>query len=135
MTDSKTLVDAARAVAQQSYSPYSKFAVGAAILWDDDTMTVGVNVENASYPLSVCAERSAVSAGVTAGKRQIVKVAVWANVDDVVAPCGACRQVLYEFCSTHAANVEVLLAGASAVRSTTLASLLPDAFGPESLTP
>jgi len=133
MTDSKTLVDAARAVAQQSYSPYSKFAVGAAILWDDDTMTVGVNVENASYPLSVCAERSAVSAGVTAGKRQIVKVAVWANVEDVVAPCGACRQVLYEFCSTNAAHVEVLLAGASEVRSTTLATLLPDAFGPEAL--
>lgn len=133
MIDSQRLVSAARDAAQQSYCPYSKFAVGAAVLWDDDTMTVGVNVENASYPLSVCAERSAVSAGVTAGKRRIVKVAVWANVEDVVAPCGACRQVLYEFCTTRAAKVEVLLAGVSEVRSTTLAALLPDAFGPEAL--
>ena len=133
MTDSETLVTAAREAAQQSYCPYSKFAVGAAILWDDGTVTVGVNVENASYPLSVCAERSAVSAGVTAGKRQIQKVAVWANVADVVAPCGACRQVLYEFCSTHADQVEVLMAGVSAVQSTTLAALLPEAFGPEAL--
>ena len=132
MTDSQALVDAARQAAQQSYSPYSKFAVGAAILWDDATLTVGVNVENASYPLSVCAERSAVSAGVTDGKRRIVKVAVWADVDDVVAPCGACRQVLYEFCAGQAASVEVILAGRQEVRSTSLDVLLPDAFGPES---
>lgn len=134
MTDSQTLVNAARTAAEKSYSPYSKFPVGAAILWDDGTLSVGVNVENASYPLSVCAERSAVSAGVTEGKRRLIKVAVWANVEGVVAPCGACRQVLYEFCSADAENVEVLLAGRSEVRSTTLATLLPDAFGPESLT-
>ena len=133
MTDSKTLVDAARQAAQQSYSPYSKFAVGAAILWDDATLSVGVNVENASYPLSVCAERSAVSAGVTQGKRRIVKVAVWADVEDVVAPCGACRQVLYEFCGGQAESVEVILAGRQEMRSTSLDVLLPDAFGPDSL--
>ena len=134
MTDSSTLVNAARAAAQKSYCPYSKFAVGAVILWDDGTLTVGVNVENASYPLSVCAERSAVSTGVTEGKRRLVKVAVWADVEGVVAPCGACRQVLYEFCNANAESIEVVLAGRSEVQSTTLATLLPDAFGPDSLT-
>ncbi|MFK5956870.1 MAG: cytidine deaminase [Planctomycetota bacterium] len=133
MTETAQLIEAARAAAQQSYCPYSKFAVGAAILWSDGELSVGVNVENASYPLSVCAERSAVSEGVRRGQRRIHKVAVWADVDDVVAPCGACRQVLYEFCSGDAASVEVILAGRTAKRTTTLDVLLPDAFGPQSL--
>jgi len=133
MTDTKSLVAAARTAAQQSYCPYSKFSVGAAILWEDDTLTLGGNVENASFPLSLCAERSAVSAGVSAGKRRIKKIAVWADVEDVVAPCGACRQVLYEFCGGKADQIEVLLVGRQAQRSTTLAALLPEAFGPHFL--
>jgi len=133
MPDATTLIEMARTAAETAYCPYSRFAVGAAILWEDGSCTTGVNVENASYPVSLCAERSAVSAGVGAGQRVLRRVAVWADVEDVVAPCGACRQVLHEFCEGQAESVEVILAGRTTSRSTTLQALLPEAFGPDAL--
>lgn len=92
------LVAAAEAIASQAYVPYCDFPVGAALRTDDGRVFVGVNVDNASSPLTVCAERSAVSAAVTAGARRIVEVAVHGSADSV-SPCGGCRQVLAEFAS------------------------------------
>lgn len=90
------LVAAAEAVAESAYVPYCDFPVGAALRTDDGRVFVGVNVDNASSPLTVCAERSAVSAAVSAGARRIVEVAVHGSAESV-SPCGGCRQVLAEF--------------------------------------
>lgn len=91
------LVDAAWAVREQAYAPYSKFAVGAALLTRDGRVVVGCNVENLSYGLTQCAERVAIGAAVAAGRRDIVAVAVVADTKVPISPCGACRQVMAEF--------------------------------------
>ncbi|MBN2051595.1 MAG: cytidine deaminase [Spirochaetales bacterium] len=96
--DCKELLSAARAVAPAAYAPYSGFRVGAALLFEDGSVYTGVNVENRSYGLTICAERSAVTKAVGEGHRKIVAVAV--SCPDArypVSPCGACRQVLSEF--------------------------------------
>ncbi len=82
---------------QHSYSPYSKFRVGAAVLTDDGVIFSGCNVENASYGLSICAERNAIFQAAHAGKRNIVAVAVSSDEKGFITPCGACRQVISEF--------------------------------------
>jgi cytidine deaminase len=122
----EALVAAAREVRDRFYAPYSGFAVGAAILAGGRTF-VGVNIENASYPLSVCAERNAVGAMVTAGERKIDAVAVVAGgTDGPVSPCGGCRQVLSEFAE---ASVPVVCEHVDGERATfTVAELLPAAF-------
>ena len=91
----KQLIMAACEARKKAYAPYSDYAVGAAILAADGQIFTGVNVENASFGLSICAERSAVFSAVTAGVRRIVAVAVCTQ--NAVSPCGACRQVLSEF--------------------------------------
>ncbi len=100
------LFSAAQEAAQKSYSPYSKFRVGAAILCDDGSVVTGTNVENRSFGLTICAERSAVVAAIGAGKRNFKAIAI-ATPDSTypVSPCGACRQVLSEF---FPANASVL---------------------------
>ena len=124
-----TLIQAAQAIRQRAYAPYSHYAVGAALLASDGQIYTGVNVENASYGLTNCAERTAVFKMVTAGVRQILAVAV--ATDNAGSPCGACRQVLAEF----AGDVPVYLVDAAGNgRNTTLYTLLPDHFGPEHLT-
>ncbi|HMF44794.1 MAG TPA: cytidine deaminase [Polyangia bacterium] len=121
----RRLVQAARAARARAHAPYSKFRVGAAVLDERGRVHAGCNVENASYGLTVCAERHAVAAAVAAGAKRIHAVAVVA--DPAATPCGACRQVLTEF---GGPSTEVLLAGAKgAVTSgTTLGTLLPRAF-------
>lgn len=89
------LIKKALAVRERAYAPYSKFLVGTALLTEDGQTFVGCNVENASYGLTICAERSAVFAAITAGQRKLTHLAL-ASVGGV-APCGACRQVLSEF--------------------------------------
>lgn len=122
------LVAAACAVRSNSYAPYSNYRVGAAILLPDGSVITGVNVENASYGLSNCAERTAVFKAVTDGYKEILAVAVC--TDNGGSPCGACRQVLIEF----AGDIPVLLSNARGeVQETTLYSLLPAHFGPEHL--
>ena len=127
MTDS--LVEAARAAQQQAYAPYSHYRVGAALEAEDGAVFVGCNVENASYGLTICAERAAVCAAIAAGARRIRRVVVVTDSDPPAAPCGACRQVLTEF--GPAMSVEAV-GPARAVRWS-LSELLPAAFGPEQL--
>ena len=126
------LIAAARAARGRAYARYSHFQVGAALLTDDGRLYTGVNVENASYGLTVCAERNAVGAMVNDGARRIAAVAVC--TENGVTPCGACRQVLSEFVD-HAGDAPVwIVDGRGNVRDTTMATLLPDSFGPRHLT-
>ena len=120
----KRLVAAARAVRLRAHAPYSRFRVGAAVVDERGRVHVGCNVENASYGLTVCAERNAVGAAVAAGAKRIRAVAVVTR--DKSSPCGACRQVLAEL---GAPATEVLLAApAGEPDDLTLGTLLPRAF-------
>src|SRR5215467_2163903 len=114
---------------QQAYAPYSNFFVGAALLTERGNIFTGCNVENASYGLTICAERNAVFQAVarSTGPLRIKAVVIYTPTDRPTAPCGACRQVLNEF----GPDAEVLCVcdGPDTI-STTLARLLPDAFGP-----
>ena len=127
----EALLEAAREARENAYAPYSRFLVGAAVLTDDGEIFAGANVENASYPLSVCAERSAVQRAVSEGARRLVAVAVvGSSPDGPTWPCGGCRQVLHEF----ALDLVVVSEGPGGMRDERdLAELLPDAFGPEDL--
>jgi len=123
------LVEAAVAVRKMAHAPYSGYLVGAAVLTTDGRVFTGCNVENASYGLSVCAERHAISAAVAAGYRDFAGVAVVTQSDPPAAPCGACRQVLAEF-----GDFPVILAGLDGCQeSTTVHTLLPLAFDPTTL--
>jgi cytidine deaminase len=123
------LVAEARKARKRAYAPYSGFLVGAAVL-AGGRIYAGANVENAAYPLSVCAERNAVAAAVTAGKREIRAVAVVAAEADPTPPCGGCRQVLHEF----GPEMLVISESSSGRRAEwVLSALLPSAFGPSSL--
>jgi cytidine deaminase len=125
--DLKRLLRSARKAARSSYSPYSAFPVGAAVLGADGRTYSGCNVENASYGLTICAERNAIVRAVAAGNRRIAAIAVTcvkgdAKQPDTLMPCGACRQVMVEFMDRDA---PVLVDG---VRTFTLSQLLPRAF-------
>jgi cytidine deaminase len=120
---------AARDAMGRSYAPYSAFRVGAAIV-SRGRVHQGQNVENASYPISLCAERNAIAAMVNAGDRRIDAVAVVTEADRPTPPCGGCRQALWEF-GPDAVVVAETTSGAR--RSWTLRELLPDAFGPADL--
>ena len=124
------LEKAARAAAGASYSPYSKFPVGAAVLADSGRIYSGCNVENASYGLCNCAERTAIFTATAAGERKIQAVAVYTPTARPTAPCGACRQVINEF-GAHAAVICVC--NSSQRIETTLPALLGEAFGPQNL--
>jgi cytidine deaminase len=125
---------AAAAARAAAYAPYSKYAVGAAILDADGSTARGCNVENASYGLTICAERTALFAAVAAGARAPVAIAV--STEDGGSPCGACRQALREFVAPPADRRFVVViadARGRVLRRATLAELLPDAFGPGNL--
>jgi cytidine deaminase len=125
------MVRAARQIMRRAYAPYSGFSVGAALLNEDGTIRSGVNVENASYPLSVCAERNAVAAMILAGQRRVLAVAVATDAERPTPPCGGCRQVLWEFGTS---DVPLVAEGAGGARARwRLGDLLPDAFGPDDL--
>ena len=126
---SAELVRRAREVMKNAYAPYSEFHVGAAIEAADGTIHVGCNVENASYGLTICAERMAVGAAVAAGKRALKRVAVATAVEPPATPCGACRQLLAEF----GLELEVIAAGPATERRWSLKELLPEAFTKDAL--
>ena len=128
------LIAAARAAAAQSYSPYSNFPVGAALLFGDGSVVTGTNIENASYGLGLCAETVAVSKAMADGVRSgLVKVAVTGPGGEPITPCGRCRQVLNELASLGGTDPEILCVGPKETHRTTLSALLPHAFGPASL--
>lgn len=126
----RRLEKAARLAAKSSYSPYSKFRVGAAILTGSGKIYTGCNVENASYGLCNCAERSAIFTAAAAGERTLKAVAVYTPTASATSPCGACRQVINEFGPT--ALVISVCDSADRIE-TTLDQLLPHAFGPANL--
>lgn len=128
----RRLEKAARQAAKASYSPYSKFRVGAVVLAGSGKVYPGTNVENASYGLCNCAERTAIFSAIAAGERTVRAVAVYTPTPRATSPCGACRQVINEF--GPAALVISVCDGAERIE-TTLDQLLPDAFGPGNLQP
>jgi len=121
----ETLVAAARAALDNAYAPYSRFDVGAAILDTNGTIHVGVNVENAVYPVGVCAERAAICVAVSAGVTDFVALALATRTDKPVSPCGMCRQAIVEF----SADLPLLLATEQGPWvETTLDQILPHQF-------
>ena len=119
------LVDAARAARRFAVAPYSNFAVGAALETADGVVVTGCNVENATYGLTVCAERIALFKALSEGHRRFRRVVVVAATENPTPPCGACRQLLWEFCG----DVEVVLAHETAVTARYgLSALLPHPF-------
>ncbi|MFT5187551.1 MAG: cytidine deaminase [Verrucomicrobiales bacterium] len=123
------LITAAVAARKQAYAPYSHFAVGAALLTASNEVILGCNVENASYGLTICAERSAIFTAIGQGHTKFQAIAI--SLKGSGSPCGACRQVLNEF----APESIVIMADEEGlnVRQTNLAQLLPEAFGPINL--
>lgn len=110
---------------EHAYAPYSGYAVGAALLCEDGTVFTGCNVENASYGLTNCAERSAIFSAVSSGRKTFRAIAIAASAAPVPYPCGACRQVLAEFCSP---GFEVYIADGDSFKTITLGELLPCSF-------
>jgi len=126
----RKLEQSARRAAKASYSPYSKFRVGAAILCGSGRIYTGTNVENASYGLCNCAERTAIFTAAAAGERVVHAVAVYTPTPTATSPCGACRQVINEF------GPDALIISVCDGRDrleTLLSQLLPAAFGPKQL--
>ena len=127
--DPRTLVDAAIDAMARAYAPYSHFRVGAALLDADGNIWTGCNIENASYPATICAERSALSTAVSAGVRRFAAIAIVGGpegvLDGICTPCGICRQVLSEFCP---ADLPVYLGHADGITTLTLGELLPHSF-------
>ncbi len=123
------LIKAANQVRDKAYAPYSNYRVGAALLTKTGKIFLGVNVENAAYPDTICAERSAVVSAVSAGERDFEAIAVATHNGGT--PCGSCRQVLAEF----GLDIEVLLVdeGGTLVQQNTVRDLLPGAFQPQDL--
>lgn len=120
---------AAMEVRSKAYVPYSKFAVGAAVETGSGRIYSGCNVENASYGLTNCAERTAIFNAVSAGESQLLRLLVVADTPDPIAPCGACRQVMREF------NIQeiILYNTTGEFKIVGIAELLPYAFGPEQM--
>lgn len=133
MTDYELVEKAVKAL-ENSYSPYSGFRVGAALLASDGRVFVGCNIENASYPAGICAERAALGNAASAGAREFLKIAIAGGkngeITDYCPPCGICRQVLSEFCGE---DFEILLYNGENIKNYRLRELLPFGFGREEL--
>lgn len=128
--DWDALADAALAARENAYAPYSGYRVGAALRCMDGTVFLGCNVENASYPVSICAERGALSAAIVAGQRKLHAIAIATRGPQPGTPCGMCRQALSEL----APDLEILLVTPENTRQTwSLTTLLPGSFGPSAL--
>ena len=130
MVSPQELVAAALDVRRRAYAPYSHYAVGAAVLTAEGAVIQGCNVENVAYPNTICAERVALTAAVAQGYRSFTAIAV--ATANAGTPCGACRQVMAEL----GPQIVVYIADESgAFRTTSVAALLPDSFGPDDLQP
>lgn len=129
------LIAAARAAAGRAHAPYSKFAVGCAVESVAGEVAVGANVENACFPLGLCAEQAALAAAQVAfGLDQVARIAVVALADNSpVTPCGGCRQAILEAAQLSGIDIEIICAGANRTERHTIAALLPHCFGPDHL--
>lgn len=127
----KDMVKIAREALKYSYSPYSKFRVGAAVLTASGKLYTGVNIENASYGATCCAERTAVFKAVSEGEKKIKAVAIASDSDELIHPCGICRQVISEF---GGKDTKIICSKRNGdTKEYTLDELLPEAFTSESL--
>ncbi len=132
----KELIDKAIKAQRASYAPYSGYNVSAAVLMDSGRIYTGVNVENASYPAGICAERNAIFHAIACGESRIRAIAITGGpkyeIHDYCPPCGICRQVMREFCDPK--EMQILIAKSpDDYREMTLEELLPESFGPEDL--
>ena len=135
-TDRDALIQAALDALPNAYAPYSRFTVAAACRMGSGRIYTGVNVENASYPAGICAERNALFHAAAEGERKLVAIAIVGGpeytADEICAPCGICRQVMREFADPAECAVILATAGGS-YKEYTLEQLLPESFGPEML--
>ncbi|NPV10250.1 MAG: cytidine deaminase [Ignavibacteria bacterium] len=128
--DRDKLIEKAIEAKNFSYSPYSKFRVGAALLTDNNEIITGCNVENASYGLTICAERTAIFKAYSEGKRRFKAIAISSDDKNFCPPCGACRQIIWELCG----DIDVILIDGNKNTKTFKASdFLPFPFGDENL--
>lgn len=132
------LINEARAALPTAYNPYSHFAVGAALLSDDGQIITAANVENASYGMTICAERSALVRANAMGLRKINKIAIIGGNDqsnEISGPCGACRQMIFETAQISGTDIEIIMSDGKKenVVIATINELLPLAFGPKNL--
>ena len=123
MTD-RELVDSAKKARDNSYSPYSEYPVGAALLTKGGKIYTGCNVENSSFSLTCCAERVALFKAVSEGEREFTKIAVVSSEKEPILPCGTCRQALYEF----APNLSIIVLHDNEIKTFLLKELLPEGF-------
>ena len=124
MDPDKLILDAEKAT-ERAHAPYSNYRVGAALLCSDETVFMGCNIENASFGLTNCAERTAVFSAIAAGKTKFKAIAIAASSKPAPFPCGACRQVLAEFCGP---DFPIYVSGVNGCESITLGELLPHSF-------
>lgn len=128
MITESELMEIARKESKNSYSPYSKFPVGAALLYSDGTIYKGVNVENASFGLTLCAERNAISTAIASGQKgNIEAIAIYSPKAKMCAPCGACRQWIWEFSNDKPVKI-ILEAEDGGLYVTTIQEVLPLGF-------
>lgn len=131
MTTKQALIQAAKTIREKAYVPYSKFQVGAALQTASGTIYTGCNIENAAYPVTCCAERVAIFQAIANGEREFTEMAVVADTDRPVPPCGSCRQVMSEFFSSdmpiHLTNLK------QDMKTITMEELLPFSFQPADL--
>ena len=127
MHDYKLLMDKAKEASKMSYSPFSRFAVGASVLASGGKIYTGCNVENSSFGMTICAERCAIFKAVSEGEREILAIAIYSPNTDDCNPCGACRQVMYEFQSEDS-EFEIVTESMSELIVRKLSEYLPYGF-------
>ncbi|MCP3030733.1 cytidine deaminase [Halobacillus sp. A1] len=125
------LIEEAKRIRNEAYTPYSKFKVGAALLTKDGSLYTGCNIENAAYPVTCCAERVAIFKAISEGHHEFQELAVVADTERPVPPCGSCRQVMSEFFHSglqiHLTNLK------DSVKTVSMDELLPFSFSPDDL--
>lgn len=120
------MIESAEVASKNSYSPYSKFAVGACVLTENDKIYTGCNFENSSFGLTICAERNAVGSAIADGEKKIKAIAIYSPNMENCTPCGACRQVLNEFKSAQ--GLDIIVKIKDGIKVYTLEELLPESF-------
>jgi cytidine deaminase len=120
----KCVFEKAKEAANNSYSPYSHFKVGAALQTMNDNIYTGCNVENASYPCGICAEQTAIAKAISEGESVFKMLAIYVNSDKIFPPCGKCRQIIFEF----AKDLVIIYGNDKLVKLTNIKALLPESF-------